>query len=263
MGKCLLEQFHYIKEGIIVENIKKGETRMSHNEEIVNFILRHTPKLSGSMDYQELVSHIEKNYDSRNQELMNFFGNLLHDYAEKVRPVPARAKDLDPVFVSLAIGTDKDRKYLTSICAISKDEIAATDGHRVHRARIPNGNYTPGARFEVKRGKLVKIEYDGYDFPPLDQVTPRPDMCDHREIKVTPQDFVDAHLATGMPVYRIEIEGVRFVFNKQYVDDAMSWWDSMSISFNGSLDPVLFTCGNRSAVVMPMCDDWTKKKVDN
>jgi len=235
---------------------------MSHNEEIVNFILRHTPKLSGSMDYQELVSHIEKNYDSSNQELMNFFGNLLRDYAEKVRPVPARAKDLDPVFVSLAVGTDKSQKHLTSICAISKDEIAATDGHRIHKARIPNGDFTPGDRFEVKRGKLVKIEYDGPDFPTLDLINPRPDRCDHREIKVAPENFVDVHLATGMPVYHIEIEGVRFVLNKQYVDDAMSW-GSMLISFDDSLGPVLFTCRTRSAVVMPMRDDWTKKEVGN
>jgi len=240
-------------------------------DDVVNHILRHTPALGGSLDYQELVDRIVRivrspEFNQHDENLRELFGVLLRDYAGSTQTVPARAKDLDTVFVSLAQSTDKNRKFLMYICAISKDTIAATDGHRVHKATIPNGNFKPRTRYTCKHGKLEEIspetlgqiEYDRLiDFPPIDKVFPA--NFEYTDIKVSLANFVEAHMACGTPIYRFQHGDFKIVLNKQYVDEAFSWRNSMFLSFNGSLDPVVFSAGSRSAVVMPLRDSWTKK----
>ena len=160
-------------------------------------------------------------------------------YAYFMPPKPKTPKTAFQ-WVAMAAGV-KDIRYYLNYVYVTAEHLAATDGHRLHRA--PNtDNLAPGYYHPITGDFAHPPEYSEY--PDTAKVIPSPGES-------VPFKFTDAkpgESRDGTPCYAI----FSVVMNARYLRDAMAFMPSARIQITGADQAVRLDDGDLLAVIMPL-----------
>ncbi len=194
----------------------------------------------------ECIAHIEmlvELINHGNVESIEPHLTSLYAFFDAARPAKKAESDLF-AWVAQAVTKDQARTDLSLPYCDDQGFLVATDGRRLHW--IENSGRDTDT-FYNKWGRPVQVEFT---YPNWRTVKPcaLPYCEPMPEVVYCAKPEKSADKGTA----RFEVGGVAFIFNAQFLREALAGMDSPNIRFAGSLTPVHIADGTRNAVIMPL-----------
>ena len=182
------------------------------------------------------------------EDLVEILSLALNTACDKPADISVMAEKNDYAWVGQAISKDELRLVLNAAW-VTDGKLVATDGHRLHV--LKNVDLPEGARYFVKRGKLVEVTDPKLleeSPPPIDHL-----LSEYGE-RVTKKNFDLSNFYEDVAPLgsRLRTFENRTLLKKYFEEATCGDRGDTTVTFGLELDPIRFSRNNRVAIVTPM-----------
>ena len=196
-------------------------------------------KKSKKEDCQAIIKMLVEKYPDNTIEFAKLYNYFMP-------PAPAKPKTAFH-WVAKAASRDKTKENLLYVY-VDKQNIVATDGHRLHVAKNTD-NLSPG--YYCPRTMDYVYAPDYMQFPDYCRVVPSVDSLHHTVTDIEVIQNNDKNATVCYKLRRSSGDNDGPTVNKKYYDDCLSYGVD-DVMFENNITPVLVTNGDCYAVLMPM-----------
>lgn len=220
---------------------------MTTNTTNIATLANTLPKLKKDELVDRLVSYYTNNgLGGERSELGDLLAWCYKEHAPKINTKSA-GKD-DYAWLWQAVASPKECRYYLAFVYCDGETLTATDGHRLHQ--VPNYLALEPGFYDKAKNKVHGTDWANY--PTVSRVIPRLEdrtneiVVDVKNLEIKGVD--NKFQAALLPLPGGQQVGV----NYKYLKQALAGDDLTTVQARDSSESILYTSGNRLAVIMPM-----------